>query len=228
MTEKKLESCLVNKRGFMKNNKKAFSVAEATIALLIGSIALGMAAPMITKQIKQNNFNDTQFSLLNQQNNNLLERINELEDIIRNLSDNDSTPAGAVMFFDLSKCPSGWTELSSKYSKASGAFIRNLGESGRAVGSYQAGAVPDIELALRVDYNGGSLTTNKLSEYGNDDNNRGALFPTGGADEPMFNISKQSKTNRAGDLIKSDVYNKDVQEVRPNNIALLACRKNND
>ena len=31
---------------------RAFSVAEVAIALLIGSIILGMAAPMITKQIK--------------------------------------------------------------------------------------------------------------------------------------------------------------------------------
>ena len=35
-----------------RNKRKAFSVAEAMIALLIGSVALGMAAPMITKQIK--------------------------------------------------------------------------------------------------------------------------------------------------------------------------------
>ena len=32
--------------------KKGFSVAEATIALLIGSVAFGMVAPMITKQVK--------------------------------------------------------------------------------------------------------------------------------------------------------------------------------
>ena len=37
----------------MGNKKTAFSVAEAMMALLIGSVALGAAAPMITKQIKQ-------------------------------------------------------------------------------------------------------------------------------------------------------------------------------
>ncbi len=56
---------------FNKNNSKqikrrGFSVAEAMIALLIGSIALGMAAPMITKQIKQNNFADTERRILRQ------------------------------------------------------------------------------------------------------------------------------------------------------------------
>ena len=47
-------------------NRRGFSVAEAMIALLIGSIALGMAAPMITKQIKQNNFADTERRILRQ------------------------------------------------------------------------------------------------------------------------------------------------------------------
>ena len=49
-----------------RNSKKAFSVAEATIALLIGSVALGMAAPMITKQIKYNNMSEVQTRVLNQ------------------------------------------------------------------------------------------------------------------------------------------------------------------
>ncbi len=78
-----------------RNKRKAFSVAEAMIALLIGSVALGMAAPMITKQIKQNNFTDTQFSVLRRQIEELNERITE-------------TPDGAVMFFLLSRCPDGW------------------------------------------------------------------------------------------------------------------------
>ena len=34
------------------NKRKAFSVAEAFIVLPVGSIALGVSAPMITKQIK--------------------------------------------------------------------------------------------------------------------------------------------------------------------------------
>ena len=210
-----------------KNKSHAFSVAEATIALLIGSVALGMAAPMITKQIKQNNFTDTQFSLIRNQNNNLNQEILELKEKIRLLEETDEAiPQGAVMYFDLTSCPDGWTPLSKKYSNASGAFIRNMGESGRKLGTYQGSAVPDIDLALRIDYNGGSRTTGKLSNYGNDDNNCGALSPTGGADEPMFDMKSVNFSQRGGDLIKSDVYNKDVTEVRPNNIALLACRKN--
>ena len=156
-------------------------------------------------------------------NNNLTtleDDVTEIEENIKNL-----VPSGSVMYFDMTTCPKGWTALSSRYSSASGAFIRNLGESGRQLGSYQGGAVPDIQLALRVDYNGGSLT-DPLAKYGNDDYNRGALSPTGGADEPMFNFGNLPDIDKPGDLIKSSVYNKDVKEVRPNNIALLACRKN--
>ena len=43
---------------------RAFSVAEAMIALLIGSLILGYSAPMIAKQIKHNYMvhNDVDFS----------------------------------------------------------------------------------------------------------------------------------------------------------------------
>lgn len=52
----------------IKNKKtyiKAFSIAEALVALLIGSLILGMSAPMISKQLKHNNFTDVQAQLLN-------------------------------------------------------------------------------------------------------------------------------------------------------------------
>ncbi len=44
---------------------RAFSVAEAMIALLIGTIILGFSAPMITKQLKHNNFTSIQTQILN-------------------------------------------------------------------------------------------------------------------------------------------------------------------
>lgn len=208
--------------------RKAFSVAEAMIALLIGSLALGMAAPMITKQIKQNNMADVQYRLINNKNNVLIDEIKEIKEKINLIeSSNSAIPSTAVMYFDSITCPDGWEPLSNKYSMASGAFIRNLGEKDRTLGSYQNGAVPDIQLALRVDFgNQDSLYKDgRLSKYGTDDNG-GALTPyTGGSDEPMYNMSTASDIYKGGDLIKSDVYNKDVTEVRPNNIALLACRK---
>ena len=57
-------SCL-NSPEFKKYSKKAFSLAEALIALLIGSLILGMSAPLITKQLKHNTFTDVQAQLLN-------------------------------------------------------------------------------------------------------------------------------------------------------------------
>ena len=43
---------------------RAFSVAEVAIALLIGSIILGMAAPMITKQLKNEKTQYVQIEIL--------------------------------------------------------------------------------------------------------------------------------------------------------------------
>lgn len=82
------------------NNKKAFSVAEAMIALLIGSVALAAASPMITKQIKSQNFTDTQFRII-------VDRLETLENAI---------PKGTVAFFSndvtpqstTNPCPHGW------------------------------------------------------------------------------------------------------------------------
>ena len=64
-----------------------------------------------------------------------------------------------------------------------------------------------------------------IASYGVDDNGGGAVIPSSNPDEQMYNMGNISESKKAGDLIKSSVYNKDVKEVRPNNIALLACRK---
>ena len=56
---------LIKSSKIQKNTKNAFSIAEAMIALLIGSLILGMSAPLITKQLKHNSFTDVQAQLLN-------------------------------------------------------------------------------------------------------------------------------------------------------------------
>ncbi len=206
-----------------KNNKKAFSVAEATIALLIGSVALGMAAPMITKQVKQNNFTDTQFQVLRKE----IERLRENQNNI---------PSGAVMFFDLASCPDTWSPLTETYPNAAGSFLRNLGETveqgkiARSRGSFQKNAAPDIDLALRIDaYDDYAKPYYKkwlINEYGREDGYWGVLtYGTDYNDEVMAVMSSAKKENRAGDLIKPDTYDTNVKEIRPDNIALLACRK---
>ncbi len=199
---------------------KAFSLVEAMIVLLIGTIALGMSAPMISRQLKNETMNNVQFQVLNK-------KYEELKKVKSDI------PSGAVMYFDLDGCPDGWTILTKFYPQAAGSFLRNLGEETlageepRKKGSYQGSALPDIKLLLRVD----GSTQNSYSvrydeEYGSNDIGGAMGIPTGGTDEPMYDMLSAVKNKRAGDLIKSDIYNKDVNEVRPNNIAFLACRKN--
>ena len=54
---------------------------------------------------------------------------------------------------------------------------------------------------------------------------KGLGWETENGDEEMFLMSNATKDKRGGDLIKPDIYSKDVNEVRPDNIALLACTK---
>ena len=141
-----------------KNSKKAFSVAEAMIALLIGSVALGMAAPMITKQIKAQNMTDTQFRVMNSQferlresNDNtinaLIQRIEALE------AQNIQIDEGMIAPFALANCPTGWTELTKLYKGADGAFIRNIGGNAKAMSELQNDAAPNLTFQFDIDDN---------------------------------------------------------------------------
>ena len=101
----------------MKNKRKAFSVAEAFIVLLIGSIALGMSAPMITKQIKAQNMTDTQFQVLQRQ----------IEELRRNQSDVEDD---AVMFYASDSCPENWAKLDDF-----GGYYLRIQNTGETIGS---------------------------------------------------------------------------------------------
>ena len=203
----------------MKKSLKGFSVAEAMMALLIGSVALGAAAPMITKQVKQSNFSDTQFKVLNQKMENTSEEIvqnktefkkqvdDALKEMDKRLESVDVIPTGAIMFFDLASCPDGWTALNSE-----GAFIRDIGGEAAARGVLQESGVPNL-----VGFNG-------MSHYGQ-------------VDGKLFTISSilGSKSHKGGGWEVgadfnasgySDVYKDGLNEVRPKNIAYLACKKN--
>lgn len=107
------QKILISNQYFRK--KKAFSIAEAMITLLIVSMALAAMAPIISKQQKAS------------------------------LAIQDAAiPIGAIMMFDLDSCPVGWRPLTDKYSDAAGSFFRNLGGSASERGSLQNDAVPNI------------------------------------------------------------------------------------
>ena len=212
------ERCFDAPQGVSLTPIKAFSVAEAMIALLIGSLILGYSAPMITGQIKHNNMSDVQAQVLNR-------KIEELRSTQANI------PSGAVMYFDLASCPVDWSPLSTIYPNAANAFIRNQSGSGRALGDWQQNAAPNIEGKVEnfvggsYFAQGGTQNWNKLKMSGAFRNEYvvGAQFHAyyqGGYLDKMniyFDASENGTTAYGRD---------DSTEVRPDNIVLLACRKN--
>ena len=92
---------LIESSKILKSTKKAFSIAEAMIALLIGSLILGVSAPMISKQMKHNNFSDVQVQIINKkieqmsaQNKSLLEEVERLKAGLENVE----IPANTIAF----------------------------------------------------------------------------------------------------------------------------------
>ena len=196
---------------------KAFSVAEAMIALLIGSLILGYSAPMIAGQIKHNNMSDVQAQVLNR-------KIEELRSTQANI------PSGAVMYFDLASCPVGWSPLSTIYPNAANAFIRNQSGSGRALGDWQQNAAPNIEGKME-NFVGGSYFASGGTQNWNKLKMSGAFrneYVVGAQFHAYYQGGYLDKMNIYFDASRSSsAYGRDDStEVRPDNIVLLACRKN--
>ena len=194
-----------------KNNKRAFSVAEAMMALLIGSVALGMAAPMITKQVKSTNMREVQIEVLQQ----------------------TIIPSGAIMFFDRANCPDGWTQLDSRYNgrylKVAGSYTvcdragenRNGGCAGSAVttvtdnniGVFTGDAIRNIE---------GEFSAYEMGRYGVADRATGPF--TIASYSGVKGASSHSGTSPVFTFNASRVV-PTASENRPRSVSLLACRK---
>jgi len=185
---------------------KAFSLAEAMIVLLIGTIALGMSAPMISRQLKNETMNNVQFQVLNK-------KYEELKKVKSDI------PSGAVMYFDLDDCPDGWDELSKKYPNSKNAFIRNIDGTNRALGSLELNAAPEIEGTFDGNTNDESYKRKSGAFYTKNTNGCGADGASGGG-TVGFKASKSSAVYG-----RKDAAGNPATEVRPDNIALLACRK---
>lgn len=90
---------------------RAFSVAEAMIALILVSVTLAMSAPLISRQMKNSSGSSLQLAQL-------MHRIEALEATV---------PPGAVMYFDpdlVESCPDGWERVPDKYA---GRYFRVAG-----------------------------------------------------------------------------------------------------
>ena len=84
-----------------QNNKKAFSIAEALITLAIVGIAMGSAAPLISKTMKNSQVSNFQLQYLQRQ----------IDELRNELSDSQSVPDGTVSFFYRTSCPPGWAAI---------------------------------------------------------------------------------------------------------------------
>ena len=125
--------CSLNSPKLQIISKKGFSIAEALVALLIGSLILGFSAPMISKQIKHNNFSDTQTQIINRQieqiktqNNDLIEEIKELKTKIAT----SEIPSHTIAFFNRTDCPKGWNAVKDKNGKAINGYYPRIANEG--------------------------------------------------------------------------------------------------
>lgn len=91
------------------NKKTAFSIAEAFITLAIVGLALGAAAPLISKSMKNSQVSNLQLQYLQKQ-------IDDLK--------TKTLQSGAIVFF-AGNCPTGWTDMSNSYA---GRYVRIAGK----------------------------------------------------------------------------------------------------
>ena len=131
-------------------------------------------------------------------------------------------PHGAIIFFDLESCPDGWSALNSE-----GAFIRDVAGYAGDRGVVQEGGVPNIKgngprFAKEIFHQRSKYAEKPLigpyiyAENGD--------VETGGENGDGGNSGTQGWNFDASHA--STVYKDNLNEVRPKNIAYLACRKN--
>jgi len=136
-------------------------------------------------------------------------------------------PAGAVIAFDLSGCPAGWTE----YAPAYGRFIRGIDKSGRKIdpdgqrslGSTQEDAIQNITGSI----SGVKGEANRSWDWGFRPGTNGAfdvpqdlIHYSGGGD-----YLPPGKVGTTANFDASRVV-RTAAENRAKNVALLYCRKN--
>ena len=181
------------------------------MALVIGSIILGMAAPMITKQMKNENIESVQ-----------------LEIIKKTL-----IPSGAIMFFDRADCPDGWAPLDSKYNgryfKVAGDYTICDKAGEKSDGTCNGSAVKTVTDNNIGVFSGDAIRkmTGEFSAY-----ELGRMsksdYATG-----VFTVEEGTASGTSDHAGKALKFGFDASRVvptadenRPRSVSMLACRKN--
>lgn len=203
---------LKNNSYCFKIKRKAFSIAEMAMALVIGSIILGMAAPMITKQMKNENIESVQIEILK-------------KTII---------PSGAIMFFDRADCPDGWAPLGSKYNgryfKVAGNYTICDKAGEKSDGTCNGSAVKTVTDNNRGVFSGDAIRnmTGEFSAYEMGRSETGIDYATG-----VFTVQTGTSRGASDHSGKAPKFGFDASRVvptadenRPRSVSMLACRKN--
>jgi len=197
----------------MLSSAKAFSVAEAMIAVLIGSIVLGMSAPMISSQLKRNNMNDVQFQVLNK-------KIQDLQAEVR--ANNNVFPSGFLMM-TFGSCPTnGWSDVSSDYE---GRFLKISSSAGttrdavlpehiHSIGYFEASYEDNVYFWYKEDsYN---LKYDNISRWVPGEGNYAKHENFKGGDSiPSYNV-----------VTTKEIYDADANTLEPKSITVKVCQKN--
>lgn len=176
--------------------KRGFSVAEAMVVLLITSLALATASPLISKMMKSDGASKIGY-------NNLEEKIenmeNKLEILEEQLKDLETIPSGSVVFFNLASCPTGWKN------------VTTLGWGGRFF------RVADTNNPRNV------LQEDMIKSHSHLYQNFGITWigQGGGCPSGTCNAMTQRSSGSAG---SSSSFGEN--ETRPKNVPLTACIKN--
>ncbi len=128
-------------------------------------------------------------------------------------------PKDAVMAFNSTVCPSGWLPLTSVISNSAGVFIRNTGGGAASSGVIQQAGVPNIKATWLGPWEnanqGWSWVSGSVSVSLKNDAN--AEIPNYSADRNVYYSFDASKS--------SSIYQNNLTEVRPKNVAFLYCVK---
>ncbi len=234
-----------SQNSFKTKSIKAFSIAEAMIALLIGTIVLGFSAPMISRQLKHNNYSDAQAQIINKRIDKLIESNNALKQEIETLKKSSGgVPKGTVAFFnntvvaesETNPCPKGWSLIDAgwqgrfprfagkhlilEYDTAGKTYKDTGVEETLSVGQIQEDAIRNIYGVVGSLY--GGTASNKSGSL-----RTGAFAPHnrtytsyGGFGLPGGGDSIWNASFSAQNVVPTEIEN------RPRAIALLGCVKN--